>query len=202
MAIANETPRTSRGLSFFIIACTLLVVGFGVGAPTAALPAIFQDFGLSYMIVGTMSAGFLLLLMLFLALGGRLRALIGDKPLLLTSMSVFIGGALLEGLAPDFLVWMIGRLLQGAATGCLLSISLGFAVDNARRQWRVDVIGVLLALYFLGNFVGPALGSHFHDVYGWRNIAFVCAALGLLVLILQALFVKVPMKTEIDAIFD
>jgi MFS family permease len=108
----------------------------------------------------------------------------------------------LGGLAPDFSVWAIGRLLQGAASGCLLSVSLAFAADNARRQWRGDVISVLLSLYFLGTALGPGVAGYLTAFYSWRDIAFASAAAGAIVLILQAAFVTAPRRPEIETIFD
>ncbi|MGJ4855594.1 MFS transporter [Labrys sp. La1] len=202
MSTPNETRNTSRGLQFFILACTLLVIGFGSGAASISLSTIFQEFALSYAIIGAVTSGVFLFLILFLALGGRLRALVGDKPLLMASTSTFVVGEALAGLAPDFSVWAIARLLQGSATGCLLSVSLAFVADSARRQWRGDVISVLLALYFLGTAFGPGVAGYITAFYGWRDIAYVSAALGVIMLILQAAFVTAPTRTEIETIFD
>ncbi|WP_448952233.1 MFS transporter [Labrys neptuniae] len=202
MPTPDETPGASSGLSFFIIACTLLVVGVGSGIATTFIPVIARDFGLSYGTLGLAIAISLFFLILCLALGGRLRALIGDKPLLLTATSIFAVGALLEGLAPDFSVWLVSRPLQGAATGCLLCIGLGFAADNARRRWRADALGVLLALYFLGAGLGPALGGYYYESYGWRGLCYMVAGSGLLLAVLQAAFVKPVKRTEIESIFD
>lgn len=202
MSISSETRGPSRGLQFFILACTLLVVGFGSGAATVSLSAILQEFALSYALIGAVTSGVFLFLIVFLALGGRLRAVVGDKPFLLTATSVFVIGETLGGLAPDFSVWAIGRLLQGAATGSLLSVSLAFAADNARRQWRSDAISILLALYFLGAAVGPGVAGYVTAFYSWRDIAFASAALGVIVLILQAAFVTTPRRAEIETVFD
>lgn len=202
MSMSGETRGPSRGLQFFILACTLLVIGFGSGAASISLSAIFQEFALSYALIGAVTSGVFLFLILFLALGGRLRALVGDKPLLLAATAVFVAGEALGGLAPDFSVWAIGRLLQGAASGCLLSVSLAFAADNARRQWRGDVISVLLSLYFLGTALGPGVAGYVTAFYSWRDIAFASAAAGAIVLILQAAFVTAPRRPEIETIFD
>ncbi|QEN86709.1 MFS transporter [Labrys sp. KNU-23] len=202
MSTPDETRSTSRGWQFFILACTLLVIGFGSGAASISLSAIFQEFALSYAIIGTVTSGVVLFLIVFLALGGRLRALVGDKALLLAATSVFVIGEALVGLAPDFSVWAIGRLLQGAATGCLLSVSLALAADNARRQWRGDVMSVLLALYFLGTAFGPGMAGYITAFYSWRDVAYASAALGVIVLILQAVFVTAPRRPEIETIFD
>lgn len=202
MSMSGETRGPSRGLQFFILGCTLLVIGFGSGAASISLSAVFQEFALSYALIGAVTSGVFLALIVLLALGARLRAVLGDKPLLLVATAVFIIGAVFGGIAPDFSVWAIGRLLQGAATGCLLSVSLAFAADNARRQWRGDVIGVLLAVYFLGTATGPGVAGYITAFYSWRDISYASAALGVIVLLLQAAFVTTPRRPEIETIFD
>lgn len=202
MSASGETREPSRGLQFFVLACTLLVIGFSSAAASVSVAAIFQEFALSYTLIGAVTSGVTLLLILFLALGGRLRALAGSKPLLLAATCVFVIGEISGGVAPDFSVWTVGRLLQGAATGCLLSVSLALAADNARRQWRGDVLGVLLALYFLGTAFGPGVGGYVTAYYSWRNISYVAAALGVIVLVLQAAFIMAPRRPEIESIFD
>ena len=62
MSISGETRGPSRGLQFFILACTLLVVGFGSGAATVSLSAILQEFALSYGLIGAVTSGVFLFL--------------------------------------------------------------------------------------------------------------------------------------------
>lgn len=202
MSTPETTPTPSRGVLFFVLASTLLVVGFSNGSATGQLPALIQDFGVSYALISLVTSAYFFLLIIMLALGGRLRALAGGKPLLLTATAAFVVATVLEGLARDFTIWTIGRLLGGTATGCILAASLGLAADNARRTWRNDAIGVLLALYFLGTALGPSLANPFYDLFGWRDLSFASAALALIALILQIVFAREPSRAEIDSVFD
>lgn len=91
------------------------------------------------------------------------------------ALALFGAGSLVAALAPVMAVLLLGRVLQGLAGGLLAG--LGFAVVRQAlpsHLWQRS-LGLMSAMWGVGNVVGPILGGVFAQVGQWR-LAFVLLA--------------------------
>lgn len=81
------------------------------------------------------------------------------------------------GLAPSLNVLIAARLGSGLATGWIIPLALAFVGDVIPYERRQQVIGRFLSGQILGQLFGQAAGGVLGDLFGWRNVYFVLAAM-------------------------
>ncbi|MFJ2964884.1 MDR family MFS transporter [Streptomyces collinus] len=166
------------GLLLGIVLATLdgTVVG-------TALPTIVGDLGglghLSWVITA-----YLLTTAVSTPVWGKLGDLYGHKGSYLTSITVFLAGSMLCGLAQDMGQLIAFRALQGIGAGGLFVGALaliGTLLTPAEAGRAQSLIGVLLPAAMIG---GPLMGGFLTDHLDWRWVFYVNVPVGAVALAL------------------
>ncbi|EZQ17113.1 MFS transporter [Halopseudomonas bauzanensis] len=125
----------------------------------------------------------------------RLAAAMNRKTLLLGLTGLMCLSGLLVGLAPNYLVYMIGRALIGVVVGGFWSLSAAVAM----RLVPTDQVPKALAIFNGGNalavVVAAPLGSYLGGIIGWRGAFFCLVPVALIAFVWQ--WISLPsMKAE------
>lgn len=117
---------------------------------------------------------------------GRLSDRVGRKLVLQLSLAAFAVGSVVTALAEDRPVLMIGRVIQGVASGALLPVTLALAADLWSAKSRAGVLGGIGAAQELGSVLGPLYGigvvwllNTWRDVF-WINVPLTAIAMVLI----------------------
>src|ERR1700722_2637350 len=89
---------------------------------------------------------------------GRASDRFGRKNVLQVSLALFAVGSVVTALSNDLLTLIIGRAIQGTASGALLPVTLALAADLWSARNRAAVLGGIGAAQALGSFLGPLYG--------------------------------------------
>jgi predicted MFS family arabinose efflux permease len=81
------------------------------------------------------------------------------------------------GLATSLPMLVAARLGSGLASGWVIPFALAFVGDVIPFERRQQVIGSFLSGQILGQMFGQAAGGVLGDLFGWRNVFFILAAL-------------------------
>jgi len=115
---------------------------------------------------------------------GRASDRFGRKLMLQFSLAAFMGGSIVTALAGhfgDFHMLLIGRGIQGIASGALLPITLALGADLWSQRNRAGVLGGIGAAQELGSVLGPLYGIFIvwllHD---WRDVFWINVPLTLI----------------------
>ena len=81
------------------------------------------------------------------------------------------------GLAPNLPTLVAARLGCGLATGWIIPFAMAFIGDVIPYERRQQVLGSFLSGQILGQMFGQAAGGVLGDLFGWRNVFFILAAL-------------------------
>jgi MFS family permease len=96
----------------------------------------------------------------------------------LAAEAAFVAGSLLAALAPDALVFGVGRALQGLAAGSMLVTSLPPLITRFGPR-RVGVSAAIVNVGIFGaSTLGPIVGGAVATGSGWRALLVVAALLG------------------------
>jgi MFS family permease len=119
---------------------------------------------------------------------GRASDRFGRKLLLQASLALFIVGSIVTALAGhwgDFHMLVVGRLIQGVASGALLPVTLALGADLWAQRNRAGVLGGIGAAQELGSVLGPLYGIFivwlFHD---WRYVFWINVPLTLIAMLM------------------
>ena len=136
-----------------------------------ALPAITSDLhGLQYM--GWIIATFLLGMAVATPLWSKFGEHKGNKQAYITATSMFLVGAIFQGLAPNILWFIIARTVMGIGAGGMNTIPfIVFAelYDNLKK--RAQVLGIASACFGTASIIGPLLGGWIVDALSLKILS-------------------------------
>ncbi|MBW0019565.1 MAG: MFS transporter [Mycobacterium sp.] len=130
---------------------------------------------------------------------GRASDRFGRKTLLQVSLATFIFGSVITALSVQighwnlfgddpniaFHVLIVGRTIQGVASGALLPVTLALGADLWAQRNRAGVLGGIGAAQELGSVLGPLYGIFivwlFHD---WRDVFWINVPLTLIAMVM------------------
>lgn len=160
---------------------------------TPAQPSIMAEMGIDASTVQWLTTGFTLVNAIMIPVTAYLTDKHSTKMLYLVSMGIFAVGSLMAGIAPDFAVLLIGRLLQAAGAGILMPmvmtvLMLTFPVE--RRGSAMGIFGIVIAF---APAIGPSVSGLVIDSFGWRVLFYAIAILIAAVVLISVFVLK---KTE------
>ncbi|KPC71518.1 hypothetical protein ADL27_52920, partial [Streptomyces sp. NRRL F-6602] len=99
------------------------------------------------------------------------------------SAVVFITGSFLCGLAPDMLLLITWRAVQGVGAGGLMVTAMALIADVIPLRERGKYQGAMGAVFGVSTVVGPLLGGLFTDHLTWRWAFYVNVPIAVVVVI-------------------
>lgn len=157
--------------------CSIFAAGLmsfsGVLIETAGnvtFPVLMNEFHVNMAMVQWMTTGYLLVASIVMPLSAYLKKNFSSRALFITASALFIIGLLVDVVAGNFSLLVIGRIIQGAGAG--IAIPLMFNIILERTP--LDKIGLLMGIGTMITAVAPALGPTFGglvvNTMGWRYI--------------------------------
>jgi EmrB/QacA subfamily drug resistance transporter len=200
----DELDRRRRLLVLGICCMSLLLVGLDTTIVNVALPAIHHALHASVSGLQWTIDAYTLVLASLLMLAGSTGDRIGRRRVFQTGIIVFSLGSLLCGLAPSLGALIAARVLQAIGGSMLNPVAMSIirnVFENPRE--RAQAIGVWGAVFGLSMALGPVVGGALVDSVGWRAVFFVNVPIGLLGIVLTALYVpesRAPRPRRLDPV--
>ena len=133
----------------------------------AVMPAVLRDLG-NLPLYGWAFSAAALAMIGTIPIVGAATDRFGAKPLVVATAALYLGGLLISALAPSMSVLVVGRFVQGAASGSAYALSLGTVAKTLAPSVRPRVLALMATSWLLPGLLGPPIGGLLADSIGWR----------------------------------
>ncbi|WP_067248585.1 MFS transporter [Microbacterium resistens] len=165
------TPFTRSQKLVIAIAILASFVTFLDGTVvTVALPAISRELGGGITTQQWVVDAYLITLSALILLAGSVSDAYGRVLVMRIGLIGFGIASVAVAAAPDPLVLILARALQGAAGALLVPSSLALITSSLRGASQGRAIGIWTAFTTAAQLVGPLLGGVFVDLLSWRLV--------------------------------
>jgi len=129
---------------------------------------------------------------------GKLSDIFGRKPLYVVSISAFVVGSLLSGIATSMYELAAFRGIQGLGAGGLMALALIILGDMLSPRERTKYQAFFFGVWGVASVLGPVLGGFFADAdqvlgfAGWRWIFLMNVPLGIIALFIILRVLHLP----------
>jgi MFS family permease len=153
------------------------------------MPSVAREIG-GYQYFGWSIAAFLLGSILAGACAGKLSIRFGLRDATALAGLVYAVGCAMGALAPDFLIFVAGRLVQGLGAGAIVSLCyVAISAMFPESLWP-RVYGAIAGVWGAATLLGPLCGGLFAEAGFWRGAFWLFVAQGLIFVL--AVLVMVP----------
>ena len=186
--------------TFAIVTAEMVVAGL--------LPALAADLDVTIPVAGQLITGYAI----GVGIAGPILALLTNRVprrvLLLAIMVVYIAGNVLCAIATSYWTLMGARIVLSACHGLHFGVAMVVATRVAPEGRKATAISLVVAGVSAATILGLPLGTALGNAYGWRTTFWVIAAVGVIALVILALFIpnrsgeapqQSDMKTEMAA---
>lgn len=153
------------GFGVFIAADDLTVVATMLRPIIADLGIVLPD-GLNQM--AWIVNAYLIAYVAVMPFMGRLSDVLGRRRTYIASLVLFLAGSIVVPLAPNYEVFLVGRVLTAMGGGALVPIGLAIVADVFAENRRARALGTLGAIDTLGWVWGPLYGAMLVRFLSWR----------------------------------
>ncbi|SHE73997.1 MDR family MFS transporter [Streptoalloteichus hindustanus] len=129
---------------------------------------------------------------------GKLSDIYGRRPFYLASISIFLIGSALCGVAGSMYELAAFRAVQGLGAGGLFSLAIAIMGDIIPPRERGRYQGYFMAVFGSASVLGPVVGGFFAGldtfvgVTGWRWVFLINLPIGVVALIVVSKVLKLP----------
>ena len=183
----THQPDPRRWLMLAIVLAATLIAVLDTFIVNVAIPSLVRELHASFAQIQLIVAGYTLSYAVLLVTGGRLGDLYGRKRLFLLGVGGFTVCSALCGFAPNAVLLIVFRVLQGGAAALMFPQVLSFIQVTFEPAERPRAFGYYAAVSGLGSILGQVLGgfllaANLFDL-GWRSIFLVNVPIGMLALL-------------------
>lgn len=157
---------------------------------TPAQPSIMAEMGIDAATVQWLTTGFTLVNAIMIPVTAYLTDKHSTKALYIISLAIFAVGSLLAGIAPNFAVLLVGRLLQAAGAGILMPMVMTVLMLTFPPERRGSAMGIFGIVIAFAPAIGPSVAGLVIDSLGWRILFYAIAALIAIVIAVSVFALK------------
>ncbi|MEC0171268.1 MFS transporter [Paenibacillus graminis] len=182
--------RMRRALSFTAIVLGFFMALLDTTIINIALPEMTRHFGGSVSRISWVMNGYNLAFAVFILTASRLADQFGRKKVFIFGVALFTLTSLLAGFATSLGMLILLRVIQGLAGAIIVPVTIPLTTTTFPKEMHGLIIGIWGAVSGVAAASGPALGGILTQNLSWEWIFFVNVPLGVLSIVLTAVFIQ------------
>jgi EmrB/QacA subfamily drug resistance transporter len=163
---------------------------FMTSATNIALPIIGKEFSMNAVLIGWVATSYLLATAVFLVPFGKISDIFGRKKIFLYGVIIYTVSSILVALANTSFLLILFRVIQGFGSAMIFGTSIAILTSVFPFGERGKVLGINVAVTYLGLSSGPFLGGLLTQYLTWRSIFLFNGLLGVAIIILTLIMMK------------
>ena len=150
----------------------MLIGGFvGMLSETSlniALPTLMSQLHVNIGTIQWLVTGYMLIIGIVLPLSSLLSRIFSTRQIILFALIDFMVGAAISALAPSFGLLLIGRMIQGIATGLILPLMFTVATLIFPPYKLGSAMGMIGLVIMFAPAIGPTLAGMILGILSWQ----------------------------------
>jgi len=159
---------------------------------TVALPGIMADMNITAATGQWLTTGFLLTMSVVIPTTGFLLQRFNHRSLFMFAIISFLVGTVIAVIAPSFIFLLLARIIQALGTAIILPLLMTTTLTLVPAHKRGTIMGLNSIVIGVGPAIGPTVSGAVVHALGWHYIFALMLPIAVAVLILGAIFFKVP----------
>ncbi|MGR9049836.1 DHA2 family efflux MFS transporter permease subunit [Halobacillus faecis] len=185
---------TSKGTNKVLMAALLLAGSFitilNQTLMITAIPPIMDEMNVTANSAQWLTTVFMLVNGVMIPVSAFLIERFTTRQLFISAMSVFAFGTILGGLALNFPLLLLGRVVQSAGAGVMLPLMQTVFLMIFPVHKRGAAMGYIGLVISFAPAIGPALSGYITSAYSWRYLFWMILPLALLIIVLAYFILK------------
>jgi EmrB/QacA subfamily drug resistance transporter len=160
-----------------------------------AIPPVMEEMGITANSAQWLTTVFMLVNGIMIPVSAFLLERFSTRQLFISAMGIFSVGTLIAGLAPNFELLLLGRIVQSSGAGVMLPLMqtvflMIFPVN--KRGAAMGLVGLVISF---APAIGPALSGWVTEHYSWRVLFFIILPIALIDIVVA--FIALKNVTEV-----
>lgn len=155
-----------------------------------ALPQLMKTFGVSSSQIQFLVTGYMLIIGIILPFSSLLTKWFSTRKIVITGLLAFIIGSVISAMAPNFVILLTGRMIQGIGTGLILPITFTVAMLIFPPYKLGTAMGVCSLVIMLAPAIGPTLTGIILGKLSWSYVFWLFVPFLVIALILAIFGLK------------
>lgn len=141
------------------------------------LPSIMDEMSVSSATAQWLVSGYTIVMALLVPISAFLMNRCSTRQIFFASMALFFIGSIMCAFAPQFIILLVGRCLQGACAGIMMPLATSVMLLVFPLEKRGTAMGIYSLITMLMPAIGPAATGFLTDLAGWQVVYFGMAAI-------------------------
>ena len=186
-----------------VVCMTSFITPFLASSVNVALPSINTDFSIpDQALLGWIVTGFLLSAAVFVVPFGRIADMRGRKKMFVSGLLIIVVSSFFCSISTTELMLIASRLIEGVGSAMIFGTGIAILTSAFPAKHRGNVLGINVAIVYVGSSSGPFLGGIITQYAGWRFIYAGIMVYALLAAILAQKMIKDDRHCQEDGRFD
>lgn len=186
MALKND-----RLLILIVTCMAAFITLFLASSVNIALPSINVEFAvLDQALLNAVALGFLLSAAIFVVPFGRVADIFGRKTFFVAGLSIVVISSILCSISSSVYMLIASLAVEGLGSAMIFGTAVAILTAAYPAKERGRILGINVAITYLGLSLGPVIGGIITQNIGWRYIYAGITAYALLVALMAFFLVK------------
>ncbi|MBO0476758.1 MFS transporter [Vagococcus sp. DIV0080] len=169
-------------------------------AMNVTFPTLIEEFSITTSQVQWVTTIYLLMISIVVPLSSYLIKNYSKRQLFMASSVFFIGGVLIDAFAFSFSMLLLGRLLQGVATGIALPLMFNIILTKVPLEKRGMMIGIGNLTTSIAPAMGPTYGGILTTQLNWKYIYLLLIPILIISTVIGLYAIPKEHKEKVDTI--